>query len=69
MNNPQTRTHLQIVAKFDELVEQRDKAEPYSAARKMLNERVRALGWVLQHPEVSELTLTSEAFDIYNCLS
>lgn len=44
------RSEDEIQAKFDELVLQRDKCKKGSAARKILNDNVRALAWVLHHP-------------------
>lgn len=63
------KTEAEIRAKFAELVEQRDRCTSGSAARTMLNERIRALGWVFGHESVPELKLSEEAFLIYDCLA
>ena len=63
------RDNKEIKAKFDELVAQRDACDKHSAARKMLNNRVLALGWVLNHPKVPEIKLSDEAILIYDCVS
>lgn len=63
------KTEAEVRAKFAELVEQRDKTTQGSSARKMLNERIRALGWVFGHKDVPELLLSDMAFGLFDCLS
>jgi hypothetical protein len=62
------KTEKTIRAKFDALVKQRDDCVKPSSARDMLNERVRALAWVLEHPQVTELLLPEETKKLYECL-
>lgn len=62
------KTEVMVAAKFDELVKQRDSATIGSAARSMLNQRLQALGWVLNNPMVPELRMGEAAFGIYDCV-
>jgi hypothetical protein len=63
------KTEQEIRAKFNELVEQRDKCPDCSASREMLNQRIRGLAWVIEHPLVTEIVLSDDARNIYDCLS
>jgi hypothetical protein len=62
------KTEETIRTKFEALVKQRDACEKPSAARDMLNERIRGLAWVLEHPQVTELLLSDGAKSLYECV-
>jgi hypothetical protein len=59
----------EIREKFDALVLQRDALTNGSAARRLANHRVMALGWVLEHPKVPDLLLSKDTVDLLDCLS
>jgi len=58
-----------IQAKFNELVQQRDSCEVGSAARRILNERLLTLAWVLDHHLARELLLSEKQKAILECVS
>lgn len=62
------RSEDEIKAKFDELVLQRDKCKKGSAGRRILNDNVRALAWVLHHPGVPELGFDEQTRELLNDL-
>ncbi|MHC4117569.1 MAG: hypothetical protein ACYSWO_08675 [Planctomycetota bacterium] len=62
------KTEEEIRAKFYGLVVQRDCATQGSTAWSMLNQRIIALGWVLDHPKVDEIIMDDDAFKILDCV-
>jgi hypothetical protein len=61
------RSEEEVIKKFDALVRQRDDARPCTAARNMLDQRVCALAWALNHEKVKDLVFDDEMFDFYSC--
>lgn len=72
MENPNLRSQERVVAKFDQLVKQRDslsEEERYSVAFRMLTERIIALGWALRHPLVDDAALSEGQLKLLSCVS
>jgi hypothetical protein len=63
------KTLKEIRDKFDALVRQRDTLTDGSAARAMVNQRITALAWVIDHSDVPELLLSQDAADLFDCLA
>ena len=64
------KTTQEIETKFKELLEQREKTTNPSAAREMLEQRARALGWVLGLPGLEDdLLLDRDCLLILNCVT
>jgi hypothetical protein len=53
---------------FGKMVTQRDGCTKGSAAHEVLNQRVRALAWVLDHPKVPGILLEQAAIDLLDCV-
>jgi hypothetical protein len=63
------RSEARVREKFHALVDQRDECTKGSAAYKILDERIVALAWVINHPKVRELLLTDDVFALLDCVS
>lgn len=62
------KTEQEIRETFHEMVVQRDSCTQGSSAHEILNQRLRALAWVIGHPLVAEILLSEDALDLLDCV-
>lgn len=63
------KTESEVRKEFDALIVQRDSCTEGSAARKMLAQRILAIGWVIEHPKVESIRMDVNTLSFLDCLT
>jgi hypothetical protein len=62
------KTEQEIKKEFYALAVQRDCCTKGSVAREMLNQRLKALAWVMEHPDAPEILLDEDTRSFLDCV-